>query len=38
MRQKPNVQIEFVEVVNVINQTILGIAYMMYESNIPWDR
>ena len=35
MRQMPSVQIEFMELVNAINQSILGIAYMMYKASIP---
>ena len=35
IRQMPNIQIEFMELVNAINQSILGIAYMMYKASIP---
>ena len=35
MCQMPNVQIEFVEVVNEQSQSVKGISYMLYKSIIP---
>ena len=35
IRQMLNVQIEVMEVVNAINQSLLGISCMMYKANIP---